>query len=190
MIIAGVWTRVGFSNLKNWRTRILTEIHTFWNRSGVGVWKSDSGHLCFIPEMSSDLDWIRLDQWRQWKQKICANLYYHGSKKSSFVCVLTESLSQSSHLLPFHVHLWHGLQLWPRTLTTWAKGGFTQNPVTAYDQTYAGQRQSSNRLRWPYMGEFSRFRPASGWLKISLSQCSRWWRSCCLGILCLPIQTR
>jgi len=39
MIEAGVWT--GVSNLKNCRTRI----SKFWNRSGVGVRKSDSGHL-------------------------------------------------------------------------------------------------------------------------------------------------
>jgi len=39
------------------------------------------------------------------------------------------------------------------------KGGFTQNPVTAYDPAY-GQRQPSHRLRCPYSGEFSRFRPA------------------------------
>jgi len=41
MIVAGVWTGVGFSKLKNSRTRI----QKFWNRSGVGVWKSDSGYL-------------------------------------------------------------------------------------------------------------------------------------------------
>jgi len=39
--VAGVWTGVGFSNLKKCRTRI----QKFWNRSWVGVWKSDSGHL-------------------------------------------------------------------------------------------------------------------------------------------------
>jgi len=37
MIVAGVWTGVGFSNLKNCR------IQKCWNRSGVGVWKSYSG---------------------------------------------------------------------------------------------------------------------------------------------------
>ena len=41
MVVAGVWTGVGFSNLKNRRTRI----QKFWNRSGVGVWKCDFGHL-------------------------------------------------------------------------------------------------------------------------------------------------
>ena len=41
MIVAGVWTGVGFSNFKNSRTRI----HKFWNWSGIGVWKSDSDHL-------------------------------------------------------------------------------------------------------------------------------------------------
>jgi len=41
MIVAGVWTEVGFSNFKNNRTRI----QKFWNRSGIGVWKSDSDHL-------------------------------------------------------------------------------------------------------------------------------------------------
>jgi len=49
MIAAGVWTGVGFSNLKNCRTRI----EKFWNRSGVGVWKSDSGHLCRTPATSN-----------------------------------------------------------------------------------------------------------------------------------------
>jgi len=46
MIVAGVWTGVGFSNLKNSPTRIRTRILKYWNRSGVGVWKSDSRHLC------------------------------------------------------------------------------------------------------------------------------------------------
>ena len=41
MTVAGVWTGVGFSNLKNSWSRI----QKFWNWSGVGVWKSDSGHL-------------------------------------------------------------------------------------------------------------------------------------------------
>jgi len=43
MIVAGVWTGVGFSNLKNCWTRIRTRVHKFWNKSRVGVWKSDSG---------------------------------------------------------------------------------------------------------------------------------------------------
>jgi len=43
MIVAGVWTSVGFSNLKNSRNR--TRIPKFWKRSV--VWKSDSGHLCY-----------------------------------------------------------------------------------------------------------------------------------------------
>ena len=42
MIVAGVWTGVGFSNLKNCRTRAW--IKKFWKMSGVGVWKNDSGH--------------------------------------------------------------------------------------------------------------------------------------------------
>ena len=45
MIVAGVWTGVGLSNLKNSQTPVRSRIQTFWNRSGVGVWKSDSGHL-------------------------------------------------------------------------------------------------------------------------------------------------
>jgi len=49
------------------------------------------------------------------------------------------------------------------------EGGFTQNPVTAYDPIY-GQRQSSHRLRWPYPGDFSWFWPASGLLKVVLSK--------------------
>ena len=43
MIVAGVSTGVGFSNLKNSRTQIRNQ--KFWKRSGVGVWKNDSGHL-------------------------------------------------------------------------------------------------------------------------------------------------
>ena len=43
---AGVWTGVGFSKLKNFRTEI--RVQKFWNRSGVGVWKSDYGHLCWV----------------------------------------------------------------------------------------------------------------------------------------------
>jgi len=46
MIVAGVWTGVGFSNLKSIRTRI----KKFWNRNGVG--ESDSGHLCLTGEAS------------------------------------------------------------------------------------------------------------------------------------------
>jgi len=42
MMAARVWIGVGFSNLKNFRTQ--TRIQKFWNRSGVGFWKSDSGH--------------------------------------------------------------------------------------------------------------------------------------------------
>jgi len=49
MIVAGVWTRVGFSNLKNCRSRIQNQ--KFWNRSGIGVWKIDSGHLCMACEV-------------------------------------------------------------------------------------------------------------------------------------------
>jgi len=43
MIVAGVWAGIGFSNLKNSRNR--AGIQKFWNKSGVGVWKIDSGHL-------------------------------------------------------------------------------------------------------------------------------------------------
>jgi len=49
MIVAGVCTVVGFSNLKNCRSRIRTRIQKFRNRSGVGVWKSGSGHLWSSP---------------------------------------------------------------------------------------------------------------------------------------------
>jgi len=45
----GVWTGVGLSNLKNCRTRNQTRIQKFWNRSGFGVWKCDSGHLWYPP---------------------------------------------------------------------------------------------------------------------------------------------
>jgi len=41
-IVAQVWTGIGFSIWKNFRTRI--QIQKFWNRSGVGVWRSDSKH--------------------------------------------------------------------------------------------------------------------------------------------------
>jgi len=59
MIVARVWTGVGFSNWKNFRNRI----QKFWNRSGVGVWKSDSGHLCRI----APLRLLRTrTTWRQW----------------------------------------------------------------------------------------------------------------------------
>ena len=44
-MVAGVWTGVGFSNLKNSRSR--TRIQKFQNRNGVGVWKTDTGHLWF-----------------------------------------------------------------------------------------------------------------------------------------------
>jgi len=44
------------------------------------------------------------------------------------------------------------------------KGGFTQNPVTAYEPAY-GQRQFSHMLLWLYPAEISRFRTAYGLLK-------------------------
>jgi len=44
---AGVWTGVRFSNLKNFPTRTLIRIEKFRNKSGVGGWKNDSGHLWF-----------------------------------------------------------------------------------------------------------------------------------------------
>ena len=46
-MVPGVWTGVGFLNLKNFQT--WTRIQKCWNRSGVGVWKSDSSHLCCKP---------------------------------------------------------------------------------------------------------------------------------------------
>jgi len=45
MTVPGVRTGVGFSKLKNCWTRLWIWIQKFLNRSGVGVWKSDSGHL-------------------------------------------------------------------------------------------------------------------------------------------------
>jgi len=42
--IAFVWKGVGFSILKNIRTRTRIGIQKFWNSSGVGVWKSEK-HL-------------------------------------------------------------------------------------------------------------------------------------------------
>jgi len=49
--LAGVWTGVEFSNLKN--RRIRTRIQKFWNRSGFGVWESDSGHFCLEARSSA-----------------------------------------------------------------------------------------------------------------------------------------
>ena len=49
IIVTGVWTGVGFSNLKNSRTRI----QNIWSRSGVGVWKSDANHLCYLYEAAA-----------------------------------------------------------------------------------------------------------------------------------------
>ena len=51
-MVAGVWTGIRFSNLKNFRTRI--RIKNFWNRSGVGIWKSDSRHLWCLCLMFSN----------------------------------------------------------------------------------------------------------------------------------------
>ena len=48
MTVTAVWTGVRFSNLKDCRTRI----KKFWNRSGVRVWKCDSGHLWLPPEVA------------------------------------------------------------------------------------------------------------------------------------------
>ena len=42
-MVAGVWTGIGFSNLKKCWTRI--RIQKFWNRSWVRVWKCDCGHI-------------------------------------------------------------------------------------------------------------------------------------------------
>ena len=64
MIVTGVWTGVGFSILKNCRT----EIQKFWNRSGVGVWKSDSGHLCHAYGSERCLWPKRLARW--WHQQL------------------------------------------------------------------------------------------------------------------------
>ena len=46
-MVAGVRTGAGFSNTKNFRTWTRTRMKKFWNRSGVGVWKCDFGHLCW-----------------------------------------------------------------------------------------------------------------------------------------------
>ena len=60
MTVAGVWTGVGFPNLKNYRH---PDPHSkIWSRSGVRVWKSDSGNLQFEQhssrdELGSGLDW-------------------------------------------------------------------------------------------------------------------------------------
>ena len=55
MIVIEVWTGVGFSNLKNFRTWI----QKFWNRSGVGVWICDSSHLWQLasPRKFHDFIW-------------------------------------------------------------------------------------------------------------------------------------
>jgi len=52
----------------------------------------------------------------------------------------------------------------PKTRIT-MNGGFTQNPVTAYEPAY-GQRESSHMLRWPYPAEFSRFERLTAYLKL------------------------
>jgi len=57
MIVAGVWTGVGFSNLKNCLTRIRTRIPKFWNRSGVRVWQRDSGNIWSLTEVGPDPDY-------------------------------------------------------------------------------------------------------------------------------------
>jgi len=46
IIVTGVRTGVGFSNVKNYQTRKRTRIQKFCNKSGVGVRKTDSGNLC------------------------------------------------------------------------------------------------------------------------------------------------
>jgi len=79
MIVAGVWTGVGFSNLKNCRTRI----QKFWNRSGVGVWKRDSGHLCILVACYCPALGLHLSCRTDW------------SKKISFLCVQTNWVCQS-----------------------------------------------------------------------------------------------
>jgi len=55
MIVAGVWTGFGFSNLKN--RRIRSQIPNFCNRSGVGAWKSYSGHLWSMLNSSKKFCW-------------------------------------------------------------------------------------------------------------------------------------
>jgi len=57
------------------------------------------------------------------------------------------------------------------------KGGFAQNPVTAYEHAY-DPGQSSHMLVWPYPPEFSRYRMAYGLLKIGFS------KSDCHGCRC------
>ena len=51
------------------------------------------------------------------------------------------------------------------SLITTTKGGFAQNPVTAYEPAY-GQRQSSHMFRWPYSAECSRFEQLRAYLKL------------------------
>ena len=41
-LVTGAWTGLWFLNMMTFQT----QIQNFWNRSGVGSWKSDSGHLC------------------------------------------------------------------------------------------------------------------------------------------------
>jgi len=45
-MVGGDWTGVGFSNVKKIWTQV--RIQKLSNRSGVGVWKCDSGHLCCL----------------------------------------------------------------------------------------------------------------------------------------------
>jgi len=75
MIVTGVWTGVGFSNLKNGRTPIL--IKKSWNRSGVGVWKSYSGQELplYINKFPLQSEW-----------KITTFPYTIWNKKNTIIC--------------------------------------------------------------------------------------------------------
>jgi len=94
LIVAGVWTGVGFSKLKKCQTRIRIRIQNFLNRSGVGVWKvtpatsaMDTGRVRAIRK-SADMfgkRFIRLCLWR--KCKISTESLRRNHRQSSSVCV-------------------------------------------------------------------------------------------------------
>jgi len=84
-LVVGIWTGVGVSNLKNSRTRI----QKFWDRSGVRVWKSHSGHLCMQHLM---------DQVSPTCSEVGLRLYFHWG------------VSRAQYIYPsslFNVGFWH-----------------------------------------------------------------------------------
>jgi len=74
MIATRVLTVVVFSNLKH--CRIWTRIKKFWNRSGVVVWKSESGHL-----------WPEVDKkWSLHSAEAYSTCFFADADYKEFVC--------------------------------------------------------------------------------------------------------